>query len=121
MKDGQDHCPYCRQAFEIICVKFAASGVRTVSRCPNCALVPTEPVTRATLSIDFGQAVRMIQQLNSRFKIVVLFAIAAVLVAGVLRHTLHIYGGISPADIRWDSLLLISAMAIVVFNVSRRR
>lgn len=122
-KDGQDHCPYCGQAFEILCVKFSTSGVRTVSRCPNCALAPTEPVSRATLSIDFGRAVRMIQPLNSRFKVVVLFAIAAVLVAGVLRHTLHVYGGIEPADIRADALLLVCALAIVavVFNVSRSR
>jgi hypothetical protein len=122
MNDGQDHCPYCRQVFEIICVKFAAFGARTVSRCPNCALAPTKPATKPASS-TFDRAIKMIQALNSRFKVVVFLTFAAVLVAGILRHTLHVYGGIAPADIRSDSLLLVSAIAIVtlVFRASRRR
>lgn len=92
-----------------------------VSRCPNCALAPTEPVSGTTPSI--GRAVRMLQTLNTRFKIVLLFAFAAVLVAGVLRHTIHVYGGIEPAEIRADFLLLVFAIAIValVVRASRRR
>jgi hypothetical protein len=64
----------------------------------------------------------MIDALNSRFKIIVVIGLA-ILVSGILRHTLHIYGGISPADIRLDSLLLICAIAIValLFRASRRR
>jgi hypothetical protein len=123
MNDGQDQCPYCRQVLEIVCVKFVALGARTVSRCPNCALAPTKPVTKPGSSSAFSRAIKMIQALNSRFKIVMILAFAAVLVAGILRHTLHVYGGIEPADIRSDTLLLLSAIAIVVvvFKVSRRR
>ena len=123
MNDDQDHCPYCRQVLEIVCVKFAALGARTVSRCPNCALAPTKPVTKPASSSAFSRVIEMIQALNSRFKIVMVLAFAAVLVAGILRHTLHVYGGIAPADIRSDSLLLVSAIAIVtlVFRASRRR
>jgi predicted amidophosphoribosyltransferase len=123
MEDGQghDHCPYCGQAFEILCVKFGASGVRTVSRCPNCALAPTEPASRAAPSI--GLAIRMLQTINSRFKIVVIFTLAAVLVAAVLRHTLHVYGGMAPADIRSNTLLFVLAVAtvMVVVRFLRRR
>jgi hypothetical protein len=65
----------------------------------------------------------MIEALNSRFKVIILMALAAIFVAGVLRHALHVYAGISPDDIRSDSLLLVCAMAIVVvfFRILRLR
>ncbi len=44
-------------------------------------------------------------------------ALAAILVASFLRHTLHIHGGISPGDIRARSLSLISAVGIIVVFV----
>ena len=66
---------------------------------------------------------RMIEALNSRFKIIVFMGLAAILIAGFLRHALHIYGGISREDIRADSLLLICAFGIVIvfFQVLRHR
>jgi len=51
-------------------------------------------------------------------------AFAAVFTAAVLRHVLHVYGGISPEEIRADALLatLIVAVATVFFQrVLRRR
>ena len=65
----------------------------------------------------------MIEALNSRFKIIVFMGLAAILIAGFLRHVLHVYGGISREDIRVDSLLLICAFAIVIvfFKVLRQR
>lgn len=51
-------------------------------------------------------------------------AFAAVFTAAVLRHVLHVYGGISPEEIRADALLaiLIVAVAAILFRrVSRRR
>jgi hypothetical protein len=65
----------------------------------------------------------MIDALNSRFKIIIFSAVAAILVAGFLRHTLHVYAGIAPEDIRSDSLLLVSAVGIVVvfLRLLRRR
>src|SRR5258708_8806239 len=86
MNDGQDRCPYCRQVFEVVCVKFVALGARTVSRCPNCALAPPKPVTKPANSSAFDRAIKMIRALNSRFKIVMFLGFVAVLVAGILRH-----------------------------------
>jgi hypothetical protein len=34
-----DHCPNCRQGYEILLVKFGLAGVRMITACPNCALV----------------------------------------------------------------------------------
>jgi len=51
-------------------------------------------------------------------------AFAAVFTAAVLRHVLHVYGGISREEIRADALLalLIVAVAAILFRrVSRRR
>ena len=74
-----------------------------------------------TTSRYFG-GTRMIEALNSRFKIVFM-GLAAILIAGFLRHALHVYGGISREDIRADSLLLICAFGIVIvfFKVLRQR
>lgn len=62
----------------------------------------------------FFTPITMIDTLNSRIKAVTLMVLGAIMVAAFLRHTLHVYGGISPADIRSDSLLLVAAVAIVV-------
>jgi len=122
MSDGPDYCPHCRQRFEIVFVKFTAFGARAVSSCPNCALLPIEPCSMRTTSRYFS-GTRMIEALNSRFKIIVFMGLAAILIAGFLRHALHIYGGISREDIRADSLLLICAVGIVIvfFKVLRQR
>ena len=122
MSDGPDHCPHCHQRFEIIFVKFAAFGARSVSSCPNCALSPIDPRSMRTTSRYFS-GTRMIEALNSRFKIIVFMGLAAILIAGFLRHVLHVYGGISREDIRADSLLLICAFGIVIvfFKVLRQR
>jgi hypothetical protein len=64
----------------------------------------------------------MLDTLNERFKIIVGAALTALLVAAVLRHSLHVDAGISPDDIRSISLLLIAAMGIVVaFSKGLRR
>jgi branched-subunit amino acid transport protein len=51
-------------------------------------------------------------------------ALAAVFTAAVLRHVLHVYGGISREEIRADALLaiLIAAVATILFRrMSGRR
>ena len=122
MSDSLDHCPHCRQGLEIIFVKFTAFGARPVSSCPNCALMPIEPRSMRTTARYFS-GTRMIEALNSRFKIIVFMGLAAILIAGFLRHVLHVYGGISREDIRADSLLLICTFGIVTvfFKVLRQR
>jgi hypothetical protein len=65
----------------------------------------------------------MIEAVNSRFKYTMITAFAAVLVAAILRHTLHVYAGISREDIRLDALLAVCVLTIVVmiFRFRRRR
>jgi hypothetical protein len=46
--------------------------------------------------------------------------LTSVLVAAVLRHTLHVYGNISPKDIGVDALLAAACVAIVVICFRRR-
>jgi hypothetical protein len=67
---------------------------------------------------------RVVDPRSFRLRNFLAIAFAAVLTAAVLRHVLHVYGGISREDIRADALLatLIVAVATVFFQrVSRRR
>jgi hypothetical protein len=44
-----------------------------------------------------------------------------VITAAALRHGAHVYGGISPAEIRSDAIMAIAvALAIIVFRRKRR-
>ena len=52
--------------------------------------------------------------LNLRFRYVLAFLIGAVITAAALRHGVHIYGGISPEDIRAGALLAIPAVALAI-------
>lgn len=113
MTEDRDRCPHCRLGFEIVVVKFAAFGVRAVLRCPNCGLSPIEQPAALTISNHLSR-VKMLDTLNNRFKSIVGASLAAILVAGVLRHWLHVDAGISPDDIRSIALLLVAAVAIVV-------
>jgi hypothetical protein len=45
--------------------------------------------------------------------------LAAILVAALLRHVLHVYGGLSREDIRADAL--IAVLVIVVTSILLRR
>jgi hypothetical protein len=123
MNESSERCPHCRQGLEIVGVKFVLRGARTLSRCINCAALYVEAKQSKTVPLRYlGRTARMIEALNSQVRSILFVAFAAVLVAAVLRHTLHVYGGFSPKDIRSDSLLLVSALAIVVvfFRIVRR-
>ena len=54
------------------------------------------------------------EALNARFRHVVVFAIAAVAIAALLRHTAHVYGGYSPADIRAWALMAVPLVAVLL-------
>jgi hypothetical protein len=50
--------------------------------------------------------------------------LAAILIAALLRHVLHVYGGLSREDIRADALialLIVSATTILLRRLSRFR
>lgn len=49
--------------------------------------------------------------------------VAAILIAALLRHVLHVYGGLSREDIRVDALIalaIVTTTAILLRRLSRR-
>ena len=133
MSDQVDECPYCRSGFEIVCVRFRLKSAVAIWHCPNCAVASTADGNSANRrSLDFAKkfallagrwwagACRMEQAINSRVKYALAFLIAAILVAALLRHTVHVYGGFSRGEIR-DATLIALPAAIVVFHLLRSR
>ena len=57
---------------------------------------------------------------NFRLRYFLLIAFAAVLIAGLLRHTLHVYGNIAPKDIGVDALLAASVVGLLMFLFRNR-
>jgi hypothetical protein len=58
-----------------------------------------------------------------RLRYFFVIVLAAVLTAGVLRHALHVYGGIPREDIRWEALaaaLVAIGATLVIQRVWRR-
>jgi hypothetical protein len=101
--------------------------------CPNCAVASAadwQPAKHRSLDSAkklawrgkrwLAGACRMEQTINSRVKFTLAFFIAAILVAALLRHTVHVYGGLSRQEIRDVSLLALPA-AVVVFHFLRKR
>ena len=54
-----------------------------------------------------------------RFRYLVGIVLAAILIAALLRHVLHVYGGLSREDIRADAL--IAVVVIVLTTILLRR
>jgi hypothetical protein len=63
----------------------------------------------------------MEEAINSRVKYTLAFLLGAVIVAAVLRHTVHVYGGFSREEIRTGALLALPAAMFVMVLVRRRR
>jgi hypothetical protein len=65
----------------------------------------------------------MMEVLNSRFRHLLVFLFAALVTAGFLRHTVHIYGGVAPEDMRRGALIILAAVALIVlaFTLSQNR
>jgi hypothetical protein len=49
-----------------------------------------------------------------RLRYLLLIVLAAILIAALLRHALHVYGGLSREDIRVDALLAAAVICMVV-------
>jgi hypothetical protein len=58
---------------------------------------------------------------NLRMRYVVGIFLAAVVTAAVLRHVVHIYGGVSREEIRWVSLAAVVGIVLLVLFLVRRR
>jgi hypothetical protein len=54
-----------------------------------------------------------------RLRYFLLIVLAAVLIAAVLRHTLHVYGGLSREDIGFDAVLAAGAVVLVMIVLRR--
>lgn len=58
-----------------------------------------------------------------RFRYLIGIMLATILIAALLRHVLHVYGGLSREDIRADALIVLFVMvtaAIALRQFSRR-
>lgn len=62
----------------------------------------------------------MIEALNSRFRHIVAFLMAAVFIAALLRHTVHVYGGIPPEQIRAGALMVMPLVLLLLIVVDRK-
>ena len=74
--------------------------------------------------VYFREDILLLDPRSFRLRNFLAIAFAAVLIAAVLRHVLHVYGGISREEIRANAILamLIVGVATVLFRqVSRRR
>jgi anaerobic C4-dicarboxylate transporter len=120
IEDRTDGCPHCGALLEIVCVKFGFIGTKMVSSCPNCAMAFAE-ASRAeshgashqegTPSQNSADSWECIKRVNVRAKYAVVLFVAAVITAGILRHIIHVYGGLPREEIRLVSILL--AMLVI--------
>lgn len=123
-KQQLDHCPHCRRPLEIVAVKFRLSGASTVASCPNCAITSNEDYRAAKAlyqRLFWSRLAEKMDSLNLRFKYVLAFLFGALITAAVLRHVIHVYGGLQREEIRAEALMAIPAVALVVFFFRRWR
>ena len=127
-EDQSEFCPHCQSGVEI---SFLEMGLRITAKiltCPNCGIVAAVPAPSAKsqgsnlvastpkLVGTTWRGTTMFETLNARFRRVLISLIAAVFVAAVLRHVLHVYGWISREDIRTGAL--IALLFAVLFYVA---
>jgi hypothetical protein len=125
-EDQADFCPHCRSPFEIVIVKFRLNGTAMVATCPNCAIASVDEWRAdnikklAITTRGFWHGVARMDWLEQRFRYVVAFLIGALITAAVLRHVVHVYGGITREEIRWDALMAIPAVALAIIFFGRK-
>ena len=135
-EDQSEFCPHCQSRVDI---SFLEMGLRITAKiltCPNCGIVAAVRAPSAKSKVPnlvggtpnrVGTTWRvstMFETLNARFRRVVVSLIAAVFVAGVLRHVLHVYGSISREEIRTGSLMALPfavSFYLIVVAIKRRR
>lgn len=117
-----DHCPHCGSALEIIFLKFRPGRTAMVTTCPNCAIVFADDGRGlAEITRQFQTIEVVMDWLNKRFRYILAFLLAAVVVAALLRHGFHVYGGFSREEIREDALLALPDVVLLVVLFRRRR
>ena len=133
--DQSNFCPHCQSGVEISFHEFALRITAKILTCPNCGIVAAVRVPSAKskvpnlvssipnlLGTTWGKST-MFETFNARFRRVLVSLIAAVFVAAVLRHVLHVYGWIPREDIRTGALiaLLLAALFYLAVSAIRRR
>jgi hypothetical protein len=132
-EDHADCCPYCRRPLEILFVKFRIRGTAIIASCANCgiaqadewraaeskALDKVKALARKSWSLWQGSASMV--SFNRRFRYVPTFLLGALITAAALRHGVHVYGGISPEEIRAGALMAIPAVALAIIFSRRKR
>jgi hypothetical protein len=130
-EEQSDCCPHCRIPFEIVSVKFKFGGVAMIASCPNCA-VAAEWLTAewetlkklkklsASCFEPFGRVVGIMDPLSFRFRYFVAILFVTVIIAGVLRHIFHVYGGLSREEIRAGALMAIPAIVLAIIFFQRK-
>ena len=123
-EDQSEFCPHCQSRVDI---SFLEMGLRITAKiltCPNCGIVAAVRAPSAKSKVPnlvggtpnlVGTTWRvstMFETLNARFQRVLISLIAAVFVAAVLRHVLHVYGSMSREEIRTVALM---ALPMAVF------
>lgn len=63
----------------------------------------------------------VVDPLTKRFRYILAFLVAAVIVAAALRHGFHVYGGFSREEIREDALLALGLVVLAVIILRRAR
>jgi hypothetical protein len=134
MSENQsDFCPHCQSRVDISFMEFGLRITAKVLTCPNCGIVaagraPSANSNGSNLVASIPNRVwttwrgsTMLETLNTRFRRVVVSLIAAVFVAAVLRHGLHVYGFIPREDIRTGALIALFVAVLFYLAISAIR
>ena len=124
--DQLDYCPYCHNRLEIVCVKFRFSSVATLSVCPNCAVVAADQRADAKLADQLSaneltgeepanKELGIAEAFRWRYRRSLAFILGAVITAAFLRHTIHVQGGIPPAEIGAGAIAIAAAIVVALF------
>jgi hypothetical protein len=122
-----DYCPHCGNPFQIVRVRFRFNGAATESVCPNCAIPSAEPEILANgeqsgrIKQYVWRGLARMDSLDLRVRRIVAFIIGAVIVAGILRHAFHVYGGYSRPEIAMGALIAVPAVVLVIILLRKKR
>jgi hypothetical protein len=61
----------------------------------------------------------VLDPLDFRFRYLIGIVLAAILIAALLRHVLHVYGGLSREDIRADALIAVFVVVVTTILIRR--
>src|SRR5215510_8277644 len=131
-EDDVDCCPHCKIPLEIVTVRFRLRGINMIMTCPNCAVASapgdgaekTKVAGRVAIPASgYEPVIASMRQVTLRARHVVGFVFAALFTAALLRHGLHMYGGLTREEIRWYTLIALFAvtLAAMLFLRNKRR